>query len=117
MGAAFFLIVVILWIVMDRMAAYSPPIPLRSESSRIKVGMHISEVGKILDSGPQPTPSYPRLRDSFPADESGDGTIEYEGDGVILIIHFVGGRVTSLEESPSAAGPGFHRCQLTVKER
>jgi hypothetical protein len=116
-GAAFFLIVIILWIVTDRMAAYSPPTPKSAGSSRIKVRMHISEVGKILDSGPPPSPSYPRLRDSFPADEFGNGTIDYEGDGVILIIHFVAGRVTSVEESPSAAGPGFHRCQLTVKER
>jgi hypothetical protein len=116
-GAAFFLVIVILWIVTDRMAAYSPHTPQFAGSSRIKVGMHMSEVGQVLDSGPQPTPSYPRLRDSFPADEFGDGTIEYEGDGVILIIHFVGGRVTSVEESPSTEGPGFHRCRLTVQER
>jgi hypothetical protein len=116
-GAAFFFIVVILWIVTDRMAAYTPPTPQSAGSSRIKVGMHISEVGRILDSGPQPSPSYPRLRDSFPADEFGNGTIDYEGDGVILIIQFVGGRVTSVEESPSTAGPGFHRCGLMVKER
>jgi hypothetical protein len=79
--------------------------------------MHIAEVGRILDSGPQPAPAYPRLRDSFPADESGDGTIEYEGDGVILIIHFACGEVKAVEESPSTAEPGFHRYKLTVKER
>jgi hypothetical protein len=79
--------------------------------------MHISEVGQVLDSGPRPAPSYPRLRDNFPADEFGDGTIDYEGDGVVLKIHFVGGRVTAITESPSAAGPGFHRCTLVVHQR
>jgi hypothetical protein len=86
-------------------------------SGRIRAGMHISEVGRLLDNGPPPSPSYPRLRDRFPADEFGDGTIDYEGDGVILKIHFANGRVTSVAESRSTAGPGFHRCSLVVEQR
>jgi hypothetical protein len=86
-------------------------------SGRIRAGMHISEVGRLLDRGPPPSPSYPRMRDYFPADEFGDGTIDYEGYGVILKIHFIGGRVTSVEESPSSAGPGFHRYRMVVRQR
>lgn len=86
-------------------------------SGRIKVGMHISEVGRILDDGPPPSPSYPRMRDYFPADEFGDGTIDYEGDGEVLKIQFVGGCVTSIEESPSSAGPGFHKYTMIVSQR
>ncbi|HVS38362.1 MAG TPA: hypothetical protein VMS17_22580 [Gemmataceae bacterium] len=86
-------------------------------AGRIKVGMHISEVGRILDDGPPRSPSYPRERDWYPADEFGDGTIECEGDGEILKICFVGGYVTSIEESPSSCGPGFHKCTLIVSQR
>jgi hypothetical protein len=111
----FFLIVVAVWAVSDTVMKGSGKGP--DTSSRIRVGMHISEVGRILDNGPAPNPSYPRLRDSFPADEFGDGTIDYEGDGVILKIEFAGGYVTSVEESPSSAGSGFHRCQLVVRQR
>jgi len=90
----------------------------RSETAgKICIGMHISEVGKIIDPGPAQTPSYPRTRDFYPPDEFGNGTIDYEGDGVVLKIHFEGGRVTSVEESPSSAGPGFHRATLMVRER
>ncbi len=79
--------------------------------------MHISKVGRILDDGPPPAPSYPRDRDWYPADEFGDGTIEYEGDGEILKMRFVRGYITSIEESPSSAGPGFHRSTMIVTGR
>ena len=113
--AVFFLIAVAVWAVSDTVMKGSTK--GSDNSSRIRVGMHISEVGRILDKGPAPKPSYRRLRDNFPEDEFGDGTIEYEGDGVILKIEFVGGYVTSVDESPSSAGSGFHRCQLVVLQR
>jgi hypothetical protein len=115
--ALFVLISIGLWAVGDWVMKDPGSGKAADSSGRIRVGMHISEVGRLLDRGPPPSPSYPRLRDSFPADEFGDGTIDYEGDGVVLQIHFVGGRVTSVEESPSSAGPGFHRCTLVVKQR
>jgi hypothetical protein len=89
----------------------------QDSAGRIKVGMHIAEVGRILDQGPPPSPSYPRMRDYFPADEFGDGVIDFEGDGEILRIHFIGGYVTAIEESPSSAGPGFHKYTMIVAQR
>jgi hypothetical protein len=93
--------------------------PARTQDStgRIKAGMHIHEIGRILDNGPPPSPSYPRMRDWFPADEFGDGDIDYEADGQVLKIHFVGGYVTSVDESPSSAGPGFHHYTMIVSQR
>ena len=105
------------WAVSAWLTADSSPGKRQDSSGRIKVGMHISEVGRILDTEPARSPSYPRMRDYFPADEFGDGTIDYEGDGQILTIHFVGGRVTSVEESPSSAGPGFHKYTMIVSQR
>ena len=93
------------------------PSKTQDSTGRIKAGMHISEVGRLLDNEPQPSPSYPRMRDYFPADEFGDGTIDYEGDGEILHIQFVRGCVTSVEESPSSAGPGFHKYTMIVSQR
>jgi hypothetical protein len=89
----------------------------QDSSGRIRVGMHFSEVGRVLDKGPPPSPSYPRMRDYFPADEFGDGTVDYEGDGVVLKIHFVNARVTAVEESKSSAGPGFHSCRVSLIRR
>jgi hypothetical protein len=89
----------------------------QDSSGRIRVGMHLSEVGRVLDKGPPRSPSYPRMRDYFPPDEFGDGTVDYEGDGAILKIHFVNGRVTAVEESKSSAGPGFHSCRLSFIRR
>ncbi len=89
----------------------------QDSSGRIRVGMHLCEVGRVLDKGPPRTPSYPRMRDYFPADEFGDGTVDYEGDGVVLKIHFVYGRVTAVEESKSSAGPGFHSCRTSFITR
>jgi hypothetical protein len=114
--AVFFLIVVGAWAMSDWLKGSGPE--KKSDNSKgIRIGMHISEVGRILDNGPAPKPSYPRQRDWFPADEFGDGTITYEGDGVILTIEFVGGYVTSIDESPSSAGPGMHRFQTIVRQR
>jgi hypothetical protein len=115
--AIFVLIVAGVWTVSDRVRNESGPGRALESSGRIRVGMHISEVGRLLDRGPPPSPSYPRMRDYFPADEFGDGTIDYEGDGVVLKIDFVRGRVTSVEESPSSAGPGFHRYTMIVRQR
>jgi hypothetical protein len=89
----------------------------QDSSGRIRAGMHLSEVGRILDKGPPRSPSYPRMRDYFPADEFGDGTVHYEGDGVVLEIHFVHGYVTAVEESKSSAGPGPHCCRTTFISR
>jgi hypothetical protein len=86
----------------------------KSSGGRIKVGMHFSEVGRILDVEPPPKPSYPRMRDNFPADEFGDGRLDYEGHGIKVRVYFVGGYVTSVEETPSKAGPGFHSYQFTM---
>jgi hypothetical protein len=104
------------WVVKDVMTG-SQPAKGTASSNGIRVGMHISEVGRLLDRGPAPSPSYPRMRDWFPEDEFGDGTIDYEGYGVVLKIHFEGGHVTSVEESPSSAGPGFHRYKMIVRQR
>jgi hypothetical protein len=106
-----------IWAVSDWMMQDSGSGKDSDSSGRIRVGMHLSEVGRLLDRGPAPSPSYPRMRDYFPADEFGNGTIDYEGDGVVLKIHFIGGRVTSVEESPSSAGPGFHRYKMIVQQR
>jgi hypothetical protein len=114
--AAFVVIALGAWAVSDRVRKESADRPAEG-SGRVRVGMHISEVGRLLDRHPRPGPSYPRMRDWFPADEFGDGTIEHEGDGVRLKIHFVGGFVTSVEESPSSAGPGFQRQQMIVRQR
>jgi hypothetical protein len=115
--AVFVLILGGLWAVSDRLMRDPGAGKAADSSGRIRVGMHISEVGRLLDRSPPSSPSYPRMRDYFPADEFGDGTIDYEGDGVVLKIHFIGGRVTSVEESPSAAGPGFHRYMVVVHQR
>jgi hypothetical protein len=114
---AFVLISLGAWIVGDWVMKDSGPGKGSETAGRIRIGMHISEVGRILDNGPPQTPSYPRTRDFYPPDEFGSGTIDYEGDGVILKIYFEGGRVTSVEESPSSLGPGFHRSTLMVHER
>jgi hypothetical protein len=109
-----------LWGLSDWMMTASPgsaPGKDQDSSGRIRAGMHVSEVGRILDKGPPPSPSYPRMRDYFPADEFGDGTVHYEGDGVVLEIHFVCGRVLAVEESKSSAGPGFHCCRTTFTRR
>jgi hypothetical protein len=113
----FVLILAVAWVVGDWVTASTASGKGADTAGRIRAGMHISEVGRVLDSGPPPSPSYPRLRDSFPADEFGDGTIDYEGDGIVLTIHFMGGYVTAVEEAPSSAGPGFHRCKLIVRQR
>jgi hypothetical protein len=89
----------------------------QDSSGRIRVGMHLCEVGRLLDKGPPRSPSYPRTRDYFPPDEFGDGAVDYEGDGVVLKIHFVNGRVTGVEESKSSAGPGFHCCRVSFIRR
>jgi hypothetical protein len=113
----FVLILVAVWVVSDAVRKEEGASKDPEASSRIRIGMHISEVGRLLDHSLPPSPSYPRMRDYFPPDEFGDGTIDYEGDGVVLRIHFVGGRVTSVEEAPSAAGPGFHRYTMAVQQR
>lgn len=67
-------------------------------TGRVQVGMHFSEVGRVLDTWPPPRPSYPRMRDNFPSDEFGDGVLEFRGGGFRLHVHFVGGYVTSVDE-------------------
>jgi hypothetical protein len=83
---------------------------------RIRVGMHVSEVGRFLNEK-LPPQKYLELHYNFPADESGDGRIDYEGDGVKMRIHFIGGEVTSVEESPSSLGAGNHRCSMIIQQR
>src|SRR6476661_1240247 len=80
----FVVILAVAWAVGDWVTTASGSGKASDTAGRIRAGMHISEVGQILDNGPPPSPSYPRLRDSFPADEFGDGTIDYEADGVVL---------------------------------
>jgi hypothetical protein len=119
LGLVFLFVLVIggTWVISDWVTEDPGSGKKQDSSGRIRAGMHISEVGRLLDKGPPRKPSYPRMRDWFPADEFGNGTIDYEGDGVILKIHFVRGLVTSVEESPSSAGPGLHRYKLVVPER
>jgi hypothetical protein len=90
--------------------------PAKTTEGHFPTGIHISELGRLLDKGTPESPSNPQLRYYFPANERGDGTIDYEGDGLKLKIHFEGGLVTSIEESPSSAGPGFHRCSTVVRK-
>jgi hypothetical protein len=85
-------------------------------TGRIRVGMHVSEVGKFLNEK-MPPQKYLELHYNFPADESVDGHINYEGDGVKLRIYFVGGEVTSVEESPSSLGAGSHSCSMIIQQR
>jgi hypothetical protein len=86
-------------------------------SGRVRVGMHFSEVGRALDTGPAPRPSYPRMRDRFPSDEFGDGVLNYEGRGVKLRVHFVGGYATSVTEEPGSAEPGSFRYEVRITQR
>ena len=110
-------ILAVAWAVGDWMTAAANSGKEADTAGRIRAGMHISEVGRVLDDGPAPKPSYPRPRDWFPADEFGDGTINYEGDGVKLTIEFVGGYVTAVEEAPSSLGPGPHSYKMVVRQR
>src|SRR5262249_32087542 len=64
----FVLILAVAWAVGDWMTAAANFGKGSDTAGRIHAGMHISEVGRVLDNGPPPAPSYPRLRDSFPAD-------------------------------------------------
>jgi len=113
----FVVILAVAWAVGDWMTAAANSGQGADTAGRIRAGMHISEVGRVLDDGPAPRPSYPRPRDWFPADEFGDGTINYEGDGVKLTIEFVGGYVTAVEEAPSSLGPGPHSYKMVVRQR
>jgi hypothetical protein len=115
--AVFVVILAVAWAVGDWMTAAANSGKGADTAGRIRAGMHISEVGRVLDDGPPPSPSYPRLRDQFPPDEFGDGTINYEGDGVKLTIEFVGGYVTAVEEAPSSLGPGPHSYKMIVRQR
>jgi hypothetical protein len=83
-------------------------------AGRVRVGMHYSEVGRVLDTGPAPKPSYPRMRDWFPADEFGDGVLNYQGGGLKLRVHFTGGYVTSVEETPGPDEPGSYRYEVRM---
>jgi hypothetical protein len=96
----------------------SDPGPGKDEehTGRIRVGMHVSEVGRFLNER-LPPQKYLELHYNFPADESGDGRIDYEGEGVKLRIHFIGGEVTSVEESPSSLGAGNQRCSMIIQQR
>jgi hypothetical protein len=121
LAAVFLLLAVGVWAVsgwvVSEVLTGARPAKGEVSSNGIRVGMHLSEVGRLLDRGPAPSPSYPRMRDWFPADEFGDGAIDYEGYGVVLKIEFAGGYVTSVEETPSSAGPGFHRYKMIVRQR
>jgi hypothetical protein len=91
-------------------ASYSDDLP--DLSGRIRVGMPIAEVNRLLDPGSLGPAHAPRSRISD--DDLVDGTIEYEGNGVKLRIQFANGRVTAVEEAPSASGPGMHSYVLTI---
>lgn len=86
-------------------------------TGRVRVGMHFSDVGRVLDTGPPPRPSYPRMRDNFPSDEYGDGVLDYRGGGVKLRVHFVGGYVTSVDEKLVPDEPGSSRYEFRMTER
>jgi hypothetical protein len=86
-------------------------------TGRVRVGMHFSEVGRSLDTGPPPKPSYPRMRQHFPTDEFGDGVLNYQGQGLKLRVVFLGGYVTSVEEALVPDAPGSYRYDFRMTER
>lgn len=86
-----------------------PPPDAGRVSGAVRVGMHFSEVGRALDTGPPPTPAYPRLRDWFPPDEFGTGRLDYTGNGVKLVVYFRGGYVAAVDEEPADTPPGSYR--------
>jgi hypothetical protein len=72
-------------------------------TGRIRVGMAMSDIARVIESDKPYFPDLPHLTHDFPPGCRSTGILTWREKGRVVFIHFVEGRVTGVRDEP--AGP------------